>query len=171
MFDSATPWLLGAILLLLSLQAYWSHRLVRSSANGRERVPLPLSSGKNIAPNSSAQITARPHRGDFRPERLIISCPQDWIVNDIVIDGVSQFSQSGDVPGEMFAAESQGCWVRFEEVPRRGEFQIVVTYIGSNSEGAPFVAAALGSQRTARFRRPRDRRTDDRVLLPREAHA
>lgn len=173
MLESTNPWLLGAvllILLLISLQTYWIYR-TRSGSSGQVRVPLPMSSGVKIRPNTSAQITTRPNRGDFRPERLIIAQPQNWIVNDIRIDGVSQFGESGDVPGEMFAAEAMYSWVRFEEVPRRGEFQIVVTYVGTDPEGAPFVAGVLGSQRRTRRRRPRRVQDHPNVFAPGEARA
>lgn len=174
MNDSSTLlWFLGAVCLLLLLSTYWTYRLTRSLAgsSGRNRVPLPMSSGTKIRPSTSAQITAHPHR-DFRPERLVISHPQDWIVNDVRIDGVSQFSQSGDVPGEMFSADAMYCWVRFDEIPGRGEFQIVVTYVGTDPEGAPFVAGALGYQRRPLWRRPRRPRADHlHALVPGEVRA
>ena len=38
----------------------------------------------------------------------------DWIVNDIKIGNRSQFSQAGDVPGDMFANTSIDSFVTFE---------------------------------------------------------
>ena len=111
-----------------------------------DRVVLPMSSGTNILPNTSAQITARPQNVAFRPERLIIGgTPADWIVNDIKVGNRSQFSQSGDVPGEMFAATTIDSFVSFETVQTAMDFVVLVTFVGSSESGAPFVCGVLGT--------------------------
>ncbi len=111
-----------------------------------DRVVLPMSSGTNILPNTSAQITARPQNVAFRPERLIIGgTPSDWIVNDIKVGNRSQFSQSGDVPGEMFAATTIDSFVSFETVQTAMDFVVLVTFVGTSESGAPFVCGVLGT--------------------------
>ncbi len=111
-----------------------------------DRVVLPMSSGVNILPNTSAQITSRPQNVAFRPERLIIGgAPGDWIVNDIKVGNRSQFSQSGDVPGEMFAATTIDSFVSFETVQTAMDFVVLVTFVGASESGAPFVCGVLGT--------------------------
>ena len=111
-----------------------------------DRVLLPMSSGVSILPNTSAQITSRPQNVAFRPERVIIGgTPGDWIVNDVKVGNRSQFSQSGDVPGETFAATTIDSFVSFETVQTAMDFVMLVTYIGASESGAPFYCAVLGT--------------------------
>jgi hypothetical protein len=111
-----------------------------------DRITLPMSSGVNIFPNTSAQITSRPQAMAFRPERIIIGGqPSNWIVNDVKVGNRSQFAQSGDVPGEMFAATTIDGYVSMETVQTAMDFVIVVTFIGDNNAGAPFVCGVLGT--------------------------
>jgi hypothetical protein len=67
----------------------------------------------------------------------------DWIVNDICIDGTSQFVQSGDVPGDMFATSAIDSFVKFHHPGTR--IEVIVTYIGLNKSGCCFTARALGT--------------------------
>jgi hypothetical protein len=116
---------------------------------GRE--VLPMSTGVGIQTGQSAQITARPQRVAFRPERVFISASgtaggaSDWIVNDIKIGNRSQFSQSGDVPGDMFANNSIDSFVSFETAQTAMDVVLVVTYVGVNTEGAAFYGAIIGT--------------------------
>ncbi len=111
-----------------------------------DRILLPMSSGVNILPNTSAQITSRPQNVAFRPERIIIGgTPGDWIVNDIKVGNRSQFSQSGDVPGETFASTAIDSFVSFETVQTAMDFVMLVTFVGVSESGAPFVCSVLGT--------------------------
>jgi hypothetical protein len=111
-----------------------------------DRITLPMSSGVAILPNTSAQITSRPQNVAFRPERIIIGGrPGDWIVNDIKVGNRSQFSQSGDVPGEMFAATTIDAYVSMETVQTAMDFVMLVTFIGDVQGGAQFVCGVLGT--------------------------
>ena len=116
---------------------------------GRE--VLPMSTGVPILPTQSAQITARPQRVAFRPERVFISAAgtsggaADWVVNDIKIGNRSQFSQSGDVPGDMFATNAIDGFVSFETAQTAMDVVMVVTYIGLNESGVPFFASIVGT--------------------------
>jgi hypothetical protein len=116
-----------------------------------DREVLPMSTGVAILPTQSAQITARPQRVAFRPERVFISSAgttggaADWIVNDIKIGNRSQFSQSGDVPGDMFATNAIDGFVSFETAQTAMDVVMVVTYIGTNESGTPFYASIVGT--------------------------
>lgn len=115
-------------------------------------VHLPMGSGVYIMPNTSAEITSRPQDVGFRPERIVIGgAPGDWVVNDVKIGTRSQFSQSGDVPGEAFAYDASGVdgepglRLKMDVVPSGCEVRILVTYVGKAPAGAPFVSTMLGT--------------------------
>ncbi len=111
-----------------------------------ERVVLPMSSGVNILPNTSAQITSRPQTVAFRPERMIIGGNAgDWIINDIRINGKSQLRRGTDIPGEMFSATTIDSIVSFETVQVAMDFVVLVTFVGASDSGAPFICGVLGN--------------------------
>jgi len=119
--------------------------------NRAGREVLPMSTGVAILPTQQAQITARPQRVAFRPERFFISAAgtsggaADWVVNDIKIGNRSQFSQSGDVPGDMFATNAIDGFVSFETAQTAMDVVVVVTYIGLNESGVPFFGSMVGT--------------------------
>jgi len=118
----------------------------RPAPHRADRITLPMSSGVAIFPNTSAQITSRPQAVAFRPERIIIGgTPGSWIVNDVKVGNRSQFAQSGDVPGEMFAATTIDGFVSMETVQTAMDFVMVVTFVGDNQDGAQFVCGVLGT--------------------------
>ena len=112
---------------------------------------LPLSTGVPILPTQSAQITGRPQAVAFQGNRFLISNAgtaggaADWIVNDLKIGNRSQFVQSGDVPGDLFAVNAIDTFVRFETAQTAMDIVVVVTYIGLNESGCPFFAAMIGT--------------------------
>ena len=112
---------------------------------------LPMSTGVPILPTQSAQITGRPQVLAFKIGRFVISNAgtaggaADWIVNDIKIGNRSQFVQSGDVPGDLFATNAIDTFVRFETAQTAMDVVVVVTYIGLNESGAPFFGAMVGT--------------------------
>ena len=112
---------------------------------------LPMSTGVPILPTQSAQITGRPQCLVFQCNRFLISNAgtaggsADWIVNDIKIGNRSQFVQSGDVPGDLFATNAIDTFVRFEAAQTAMDVVVVVTYIGLNESGAPFFGAMVGT--------------------------
>ena len=65
----------------------------------------------------------------------------DWIVNDVLIDEVSQFRVAGDVPGDLFAVNALENFVRF---PPGSRIELVVTYIGLEEPGCCFTGRILG---------------------------
>jgi hypothetical protein len=125
---------------------------------------LPMSTGVPILPMQSAQITGHiqiascPLTWIYKIDRFVISNAgtvggsADWIVNDIKISGVSQFVQSGDVSGAVFAANATDApneidkFVRFNPVQiTMDAVVVVVTYIGHNAMGCPFFGAMVGT--------------------------
>ena len=112
---------------------------------------LPMSTGVPILPTQSAQITGRPQTLVFKIGRFVFSNAgtaggaADWIVNDIKICNRSQFVQSGDVPGDLFATNAIDTFVRFEAAQTAMDVVVVVTYIGLNESGAPFFGAMVGT--------------------------
>jgi hypothetical protein len=112
---------------------------------------LPMSTGVPILPTQSAQITGRPQCLVFKIGRFVISNAgtaggsADWIVNDLKIGNVSQFVQSGDVPGDMFATNAIDTFVRFAPAQTAMDVVVVVTYIGLNESGCPFFGAMVGT--------------------------
>lgn len=117
---------------------------------------LPMSSGVNILPERSAQITGRCQRPDahrrgiglsqgFLAERIVIEGATDWSLNDIKIGRTSQLAQSGDMPGLAFNPGVLGGAVSFD-VARAGiDVVIVTTHVGPREVGAAFVCGILGS--------------------------
>lgn len=113
---------------------------------------LPLSSSQRIEANKSEIITGRVNNTGFWPERLIIGSSAtpggaaDWAVNDLKSGGKSLFSQSGDIPGDMFTTNSTHGFVTFKPVKPNTLVEIIVTYIGLNPEGCAFQCAMLGME-------------------------
>ena len=116
-----------------------------------DRWILPMSTGVPILPTQSAQITGRPQAQAYQCNRFVISNSgtsggaADWIVNDIKVGNQSQFVQSGDVPGDMFATNAIDTFVRFQTAQTAMDVVVVVTYIGLNESGVPFFGAMLGT--------------------------
>jgi hypothetical protein len=112
---------------------------------------LPMSTGVPILPTQSAQITGRPQTLVFKIGRFMISNAgtaggaADWICNDIKIGNVSQFVQSGDVPGDLFSNNAIDTFVRFDPAQTAMDVVVVVTYIGLNESGCPFFGAMVGT--------------------------
>ncbi len=123
-----------------------NHLIEYPQAHRADRIILPMSSGVNILPNTSAQITSRPQNVAFRPERLIIGgTPANWIVNDVKVGNRSQFSQSGDIPGELFSSTAVDVFVSMETVQTAMDFVMLVTFVGASESGEPFVCGVLGT--------------------------
>ncbi len=108
-----------------------------------------------VPPSQNVQITVtvRAAHRPFRPQHLLISAKgtprgtADWAVNDLRIGYFSQFYQSGDVSGDVFATPEIDRYVAFKErliVPPT-EVTLTVTYVGSKEEGTRFCAWLVGS--------------------------
>ena len=118
------------------------------------RQVLPMNTGTTPVPqNSTAQITSRPQRVAFRPERIFVSSNDiggggsaaNWIINDITIGNRSQFAQSGALPGDMFSNVSIDSFVTFETAQTAMDVVMIVTYQGSTEGGTPFYGSIIGT--------------------------
>lgn len=122
------------------------------------REVLPLSSNQTpLLPHVPTRIIGKPRRGPLMLERLCISGASgnanDWIINDIEVDGISQlgvknlpgalFSLRGIIPGGKHALSC--LYFRgLDMIEQDSEVAITVTYIGSNSRGESFFASIVG---------------------------
>lgn len=91
---------------------------------------VPVVSGSPLPISTKMTIGARIENAPFQVERLEIEDAWDWIVNDLRINGRTQFAQSGDIPGDMFATTAIAAFVSLEECTAGGEIEVDVTYIG-----------------------------------------
>ena len=85
----------------------------------RHQLLLTAVNGRQIVPTQSAQI-ACPSGKAFLPERLVITDPDAWIINDIKVGNRCQTAQSGDFPGQCFSIRAVGCDVTFNYVYPEG---------------------------------------------------
>jgi hypothetical protein len=129
------------------------YRAYRAFREPLHRGVLPLSNNnKNVETNQTCRVIGRMQSDGFWPDRLTISNAStqggaaDWVVNDVRIAGKSQFLQSGDVPGDMFATEAVKSFVSFDVVIAGVDVELVVTYIGTNEKGCPFYGAITGME-------------------------
>ena len=118
------------------------------------RQVLPMNTGTTPVPiASTAQITSRPQRVAFRPERVFVSSADiggsgsaaNWIINDITIGNRSQFAQSGALPGDMFSNVAIDSFVTFETAQTAMDVVMIVTYQGSTEGGTPFYGQIIGT--------------------------
>ena len=109
-----------------------------------------ISSGdERVKPGASISLKSEPKDREpvewFTPNRvLILERPEDWIVNDIRIGHHSQFSQSGDVPGDLFAETTNNNHVVFERLDRWNDIEVLATYRGKNPEGGRLAIKVIG---------------------------
>ena len=92
---------------------------------------VPIVSGSPLLISTKTTIGALIKGAPFQVERLEIEDAWDWIVNDLRINGRTQFAQSGDIPGDMFATSAIDSFVSLEECTAGGEIEVDVTYIGT----------------------------------------
>lgn len=108
---------------------------------------LPIAIKRALKPAAKMTISARLDTA-LKIETLEISDEGtaggagDWIVSDFRVDGISQFAQSGDIPGDMFSTTAIDTFVKFQ--PGK-QIEIDVTYIGLEAEGVRFVGSFLGT--------------------------
>ncbi len=125
-------------------------RAYRAFLEPLHRYVLPLSSNKAIGSGQSCSITGLAHSDGFWPDHLTISNAgtkggaADWVVNDIKVDGKSQFLQSGDIPGDLFASNAVNSFIRFGAARKGSAVELIATYIGTNEEGCPLFASITG---------------------------
>jgi hypothetical protein len=124
--------------------------MILSDPGRSSREVLPLSSGILIRPGQTAEITARPQRVSFRPDRFFVAGTGtpggagDWIVVDIRIGNRSQLSRAGEISGEMFATSAIDAAVSFDVVQTAMDVHVLVRYVGPIEEGVPFYGSMAG---------------------------
>lgn len=141
----------------------------KPSRAATSREVLPLSSAVRVKHGQCAEITARPQRVAFRPERVFVSnscieykapwwkrlwpwykAPQlngasDWLIHDIKIGNRSQFSQAGSIPADMFLSTAIDSFVTFEVAQTAMDIKVIVEYIGAHPEGQCFYGSMIGT--------------------------
>ena len=108
---------------------------------------LPITTENKLLPTVTTTITAmldRPLEIDMLEieDAGTSGGAADWVVNDVCVDGTSQFTMPGDVPGDMFASNALDGFVKFHPGTR---IELLVTYIGLEEEGCRFMARILGT--------------------------
>jgi hypothetical protein len=160
------PEALGALIEIHAMKLAESE-VSKLPVAGRE--VLPFSTNELILPGQSAEITARPQRVAFRPERFFVSngyvdykgpwwkrlwpwykAPRlkgasDWLIHDIKIGNRSQFSQAGTIPADMFLSTAIDNFVSFETAQAAMDVKIIVEYIGACPKGQRFYASMIGT--------------------------
>ncbi len=110
---------------------------------------VPISSSTPVPPLTKTTITVRAQSAPFQTERFEIddgATPggaADWIVHDLRVDEQSQFAQTGDIPGDMFAIAAIDSFIKPWEEGHT--IEIDVTYVGLNEGGACFAARLEGT--------------------------
>jgi hypothetical protein len=117
--------------------------------NQAQRQVLPMNTGTQVVnAGSSAQITSRPQRVAFRPERIFVSeqgtGAASWVINDVTIGNRSQFAQSGALPGDMFSPTAIDSFVTFETAQTAMDIVMIVTY-NADSGSQSFYGGIIGT--------------------------
>lgn len=113
--------------------------------------------GKVVLPADSREkrvvttITARVQNAPFQIEHLEIDDAgtaggaADWIIEDLRINGRTQFVQPGAIPGDMFSTSALDSFITLEACEAGSAIEIDVLYIGLNENGARFAARLEGT--------------------------
>lgn len=116
----------------------------QQSPTKSRRTILPIESSAAIAAGATATVSARPQDIAFKPERLIIpsTLAPDFLIVDIKVGNRSQFTQSGNVPGEAFVPNSDDSMVDFDTLQTSQDFIMIVQNISGAAR--TFRAALFG---------------------------
>ena len=112
---------------------------------------LQVASKEPLQPAVKTTITARIQNASFQVHRLEIEnsgtaggCA-DWFVEDLRINGKTQFAQPGPIPGDLFATTALDSFVKLETCTAGNAIEIDMHYIGPNPQGAIFTAHFEGT--------------------------
>lgn len=100
---------------------------------------LPMSTDVNVPLGASAQIENRPASASFSPRRVVVYRPEEWTIDGVTIDGVSQLKAPVRAD-ELVLAD-----VPWDVVGRGRKLAMTVTYLGDREEGARFQCALVGT--------------------------
>lgn len=113
---------------------------------------VPIASKSPLLPAAKATtITAHVRNAPFQMERLEIDDEgtaggsADWIVQDLRINGRSQFVHPGNIPGDLFSTTAIDTFVKLEACEAGSAIEVDVIYIGLNERGAIFAARFEGT--------------------------
>lgn len=103
---------------------------VVNHANSKARKTVSPVVATAVGGGLNAVITAQPQTL-FRPERFVIpaSIAPSFTIQDIKVGNVSQFPNTGDIPGEMFAQNSFDTGIRLDTVNPAINLSVAVTNI------------------------------------------
>lgn len=107
---------------------------------------LPIRSAMNVEPGQQIQISARPQRVQFVPDRFIIrdrgssgfDSGAGWVVHDLRIGGVSYLT--APVAAEAFV----DAFLSLGTIEIAQDLTLIVEYIGDDPAGRPFDALLVG---------------------------
>jgi len=112
---------------------------------------LPIASKALLPPMTKVTITARVQNAPFQMHLLEIDDGDtsggaaDWIIEDLRINGRSQFAQPGPIPGDMFSTTAIESFVAMEACEAGNAIEIDVNYRGQNESGASFTGRLEGT--------------------------
>jgi len=102
-----------------------------------------------VLPGESAWFVARSKELAFQPEHLVIDrCWPDWEIEDVRVDGRTQFVQTGPIPGELFQPGTVDTFVKLDVVLAARPFTVRARYVGSDPRGGRFGLVAYGKAGT-----------------------
>jgi len=110
-------------------------------------IPITAEALKSV---TKTTILARVQNATFQPTRLEIDDGDtaggtaDWIIDDLRIDGKTQFVQAGSLPGDMFSTSAIDSFITLDECAPGSAIEVDVTYIGLD-ESASFTARLEGT--------------------------
>ncbi len=135
----------GRIATVAPLAGRQSGSMVKAQAPTKSRrTILPIESAAAIAAGATATVSARPQDIAFKPERLIIpsTLAPDFLIVDVKVGNRSQFTQSGNVPGEAFMPNTNDAMVDFDTLQTSQDFIMIVQNISGAAR--TFRAALFG---------------------------
>ena len=112
---------------------------------------LQATSKAPVQPHAKTTITARIQNVSFQLHRLEIEdrdtaggCA-DWLVEDLRVNGKTQLTQPGPIPGDLFATKALDSFVKLETCAAGNTIEIDMHYIGLNPQGVIFAARFEGT--------------------------
>lgn len=115
---------------------------VEAQATPPELVRSEVASDSAGRPSTAQFHVARPNATAFLPRRFEIADGSDWIVEDVLVHGVSQFSRPGGVPGDVFNADSS--LFQMDAIQTAMNFGMVALYAGDKSPEPGFSCKVHG---------------------------
>jgi hypothetical protein len=114
--------------------------LIRLRGVDGQLVTATCDGPSRVLPGESAWFVARPDQA-LHPEHFMLErYSQDWMIEDLHVDGKSQFVTGSAVPGDIFHPDVLDWLIKLHDVSVSGSFAIKARYVGSNPRGGRFGA-------------------------------